>query len=95
MSQMSVPSHQHQEDECSRVLAHLNDYIDHDLSPELCQELEEHLANCENCRVVLDTLNQTLYFVNQLKTTQVSLPTEVEYRLFAVMHLERFLPSEK
>ena len=95
MSQMPDPSHQHQEDECSRVLTHLNDYIDHELSPELCQELEEHLANCENCRVVLDTLNQTLYFVNQLQTTPVSLPAEVEYRLFAVMHLERFLPSEK
>jgi len=93
MSHMSVPHHQ--EDECSRVLTHLNDYIDHELSSELCQELEEHLAHCENCRVVLDTLNQTLYFVNQLQTTQVALPAEVEYRLFAVMHLERFLPQKK
>ena len=95
MSAKPVPPHSHQQDDCSRVLTHLNDYIDQELSPELCQELEAHLAKCENCRVVLDTLNQTLYFVNQLRTTPPELPIEVEYRLFAVMKLEQFIPRKE
>ncbi len=87
--------HQHQHDnECQRVLSHLNDYIDGELSPQLCTELEAHLAVCENCRVVFDTLNKTLYLVHQLRETPPQLPETVEYRLFAVMKLEQFLPKK-
>ncbi len=87
------PQHQH-DNECQRVLSHLNDYIDGELSPQLCTELEAHLAVCENCRVVFDTLNKTLYLVHQLRETPPQLPETVEYRLFAVMKLEQFLPKK-
>lgn len=95
MSASPVPSHQHDENECNRVLTHLNDYIDHKLSPELCDELEAHLSECENCRVVFDTLNKTLYLVHQLREQPPQLPPAVEYRLFAVMKLEQFIPKKK
>jgi len=95
MSTSPVTSHKHGENECSRVLTHLNDYIDQKLSDELCAELEAHLAECENCRVVFDTLNKTLYLVHQLREEPPQLPEAVEYRLFAVMKLEQFLPGKK
>lgn len=95
MSVTPVHPHQHNEDDCSRVLTHLNDYIDHQLAPELCEELEAHLAQCENCRVVFDTLNKTLYLVHQLRETPPELPETVEYRLFAVMNLKQFSPEKK
>ena len=94
MSASPVHSHHHEENECSRVLTHLNDYIDQKLAPELCDELEAHLAECENCRVVFDTLNKTLYLVHQLRESPAELPEAVEYRLFAVMKLEQFLPKK-
>ena len=95
MSTHSPHSHQHDKSGCSVVLAHLDDYLDHTLAPELCAALEAHLAECENCRVVYDTLNRTLYLVHQLRETPPELPEAVEYRLFAVMNLERFLPKDK
>ncbi len=95
MSATPVHPHQHHEDDCSRVLTHLNDYIDHQLSPELCEELEAHLAQCDNCRVVFDTLNKTLYLVHQLRETPSELPETVAYRLFAVMNLQQFYPKKK
>jgi predicted anti-sigma-YlaC factor YlaD len=95
MSASPVRPHQHDENECGRVLTHLSDYIDHKLSPELCEELEAHLAECENCRVVFDTLNKTLYLVHQLRETPPKLPEAVEYRLFAVMKLEQFIPKKQ
>ncbi len=94
MSVKPVQPHRHT-DECSRVLDHLNDYIDDKLSPELCTELEAHLAECENCRVVYDTLNKTLYLVHQLREQPPQLPEAVEYRLFAVMKLEQFIPKKR
>jgi predicted anti-sigma-YlaC factor YlaD len=95
MSATPVHPHKHDENECGRVLTHLNDYIDHKLSPELCEELEAHLAQCENCRVVFDTLNKTLYLVHQLREQPAELPETVEYRLFAVMNLKQFFPKKK
>ena len=90
----SQPQHQHTSD-CQEVLSHLNDYIDGELSPELCAELEAHLAVCHNCRVVFDTLNKTLYLVHQLRENPPALPETVEYRLFAVMNLEQFVPQKR
>jgi len=95
MSVTPVHPHQHQADDCSRVLTHLNDYIDHQLAPELCEELEAHLAKCDNCRVVFDTLNKTLYLVNQLREDPADLPEDVEYRLFAVMKLDQFISGNE
>jgi predicted anti-sigma-YlaC factor YlaD len=95
MSDSPVRPHRHEKNECGRVLSHLNDYIDHKLSPELCEELEAHLAECENCRVVFDTLNKTLYLVHQLREKPPALPEAVEYRLFAVMKLDQFIPKKR
>ena len=93
MSKKSHHTHKHHHEACDLVLTHLNDYIDQALSPDLCDELEAHLAECKNCRVVFDTLNKTLYLVHQLKETPPELPEKVAYRLFAVMNLQEFVPD--
>jgi predicted anti-sigma-YlaC factor YlaD len=95
MSDSPVQPHRHDKDECGRVLTQLNDYIDHKLSADQCAELEAHLAECQNCRVVFDTLNKTLYLVHQLRENPPELPESVEYRLFAVMKLDQFIPKKK
>ena len=92
---MSSHSHHPPASSCQEVLTHLNDYIDGELSPELCEELEAHLAVCHNCRVVFDTLNKTLYLVHQLRENPPQLPETVEYRLFAVMNLQQFAPKKR
>lgn len=45
---------------CKRMLGDLSDYVDGELAPELCAQLEIHLAGCPNCRVVLDSLTKTI-----------------------------------
>jgi anti-sigma factor RsiW len=49
---------------CEELLGSLSAYIDGDLPPELCQELERHLAGCDNCRVVLNTTKRTIDLVH-------------------------------
>ena len=46
--------------DCKKMLSELSDYIDGELADELCQQLEEHLADCENCRIMLDSLTKTV-----------------------------------
>ena len=61
---------------------------------ELCVELESHLEHCENCQIVLDTLHKTVYLVEHLDDEPQELPGDVEYRLFATLDLETFLPGQ-
>jgi RNA polymerase sigma-70 factor (ECF subfamily) len=46
--------------ECNKHIQSIADYIDGELGPELCSEIEEHLKGCKNCRLMVDTLRQTV-----------------------------------
>lgn len=83
-----MSEHNHQK--CGDLLGSLSAYIDGDLSPELCQELEKHLADCDNCRVVLNTTKRTIDLVHS-PVERSSLPEEVRERLFKRLNLDDYL----
>ncbi|HWQ14871.1 MAG TPA: anti-sigma factor [Roseiflexaceae bacterium] len=76
-----MTGHAHSLEECRRLLAQLNDYVDGDLAQDLCQALEAHLDGCANCRVVLDSLTKTVALYHGLREAPVELPPGVEERL--------------
>jgi anti-sigma factor (TIGR02949 family) len=82
-------SHEHNFS-CKQLLGNLSDYIDGDLSDELCAELQRHMAGCENCRVVFDTLTKTVYLY-QTSAQETEVPVDVRERLFQTLHLDDFL----
>jgi predicted anti-sigma-YlaC factor YlaD len=45
---------------CQELLSALNEYLDGEARSALCQALQEHLANCSSCRVVIDNIRQTI-----------------------------------
>jgi anti-sigma factor RsiW len=45
---------------CTDLLSHLSDYFDDHLTAELREEISEHTAGCQHCRVVLNTTHQTI-----------------------------------
>ncbi len=45
---------------CSEYIGNLNDYLDGELTPDLCDEIEAHIGECNNCRIMVDTLKQTV-----------------------------------
>ncbi len=74
---------------CGNLLGNLSDFIDGDLAPEICAQIEEHLKGCENCRVVVNTIKKTVEIYEDC-TSQATLPTEVKERLFAKLDLNDF-----
>ena len=44
------------EHSCRDLLAELSAYIDGELEPDLCTEIEAHMAGCRDCRSVITTL---------------------------------------
>ncbi len=78
--------HKHTEN-CREPLGALSDYVDGELGDTLCAELERHLAQCENCRVVVDTLRKTVYLYHVTARPE-PVPDEIKQRLFKKLDLE-------
>jgi anti-sigma factor (TIGR02949 family) len=76
---------------CKSLLGTLSDYVDGELSEELCNEIEKHIAECEDCRIVVDTTRKTIDFVHASNNPQPDLPDEVRDRLFKRLNLAAFL----
>jgi len=65
---------------CDALLEYLSEYIDNNLDEELTALAQEHLATCPNCRVVLDTTQQTILLYRQ--HGKRTIPAERRQRLF-------------
>lgn len=76
---------------CRELLQDLNDYIDGELDVQLCQEIERHMAGCENCRIVVDTLRKTVLLYRSLPSEPM--PADVELRLYKCLKLEPFIAA--
>lgn len=80
--------------DCRAMLSDLNAYLDGDLPEDLCAELETHMRDCENCRIVFDTMNKTIYLY-QTSGREVNVPEGARERLFGALKLDNFTSSEK
>jgi hypothetical protein len=82
------------DEHCRHLLDSLSDYVDAAASEEICAEIERHLADCEDCRVVVDTLRKTvtLYHANR---TSPEIPTDVRERLYKCLDLDEFLSGHQ
>jgi anti-sigma factor RsiW len=75
--------------ECQHLLGQLSDYVDGELEQTMCEEIEHHLADCQNCRVVVDTLSKTVALYQT--QGQDPLPGDVQERLYKVLNLESLI----
>ncbi|RMF05794.1 MAG: zf-HC2 domain-containing protein [Chloroflexi bacterium] len=66
--------------ECAELLQYLSEYIDNNLDEELTAEAQAHLATCANCKVVLDTTQQTIFLYKQQEPRKI--PARRRRRLF-------------
>jgi predicted anti-sigma-YlaC factor YlaD len=68
---------------CQELLHALNDYLDGESQSALCQLLQQHLADCNPCRVVIDNLRQTIALYRT--TEAIALPAGVHEKIRSVM----------
>lgn len=45
---------------CEELLERLNEYVDGGVGPGICKDFEQHLAGCNPCQVVVDTIRGTI-----------------------------------
>lgn len=78
---------------CRYLVEELSDYVDGALSADICTEIERHLAGCENCRIVVDTLRKTVYLVHATAESE-PVPADVRERLYKCLNLREFLSKD-
>jgi anti-sigma factor RsiW len=71
---------------CRDMLGSLSDYIDGELEERLCAEIEAHMKDCPDCRVMVDTLRKTVVLYRT--HGRAEMPADVRSRLHAVVNLE-------
>jgi len=64
---------------CPDYVKDLNDFLDGTLDSSVCAEMEKHIGECTNCRIMIDTLRQTVKLCKEGK--QVPLPPALEAKL--------------
>lgn len=75
---------------CNELLAALSAYVDGALEPDLCEELQRHLADCNPCQVVVDNIRQTITLYR--RGQPMELPLACRERLHAALR-ERWRQS--
>ena len=77
---------------CRHLLASLSEFVDGTLEQELCAEIERHLANCEDCQIVVDSLEKTIYLYHRT-AQEFQVPDGVRARLFHRLNLDDFFEN--
>ena len=45
---------------CEELLKMLNEYVDGEVDPAVCEEFERHMKDCNPCQVVVDNIRKTI-----------------------------------
>lgn len=59
---------------CEDLLRMLNDYVDGDIDPAVCDDFEEHLADCNPCWLVVDSIRKTITLYKGEEVYEIPLP---------------------
>ncbi|GAB4412515.1 MAG: hypothetical protein Kow00123_26310 [Anaerolineales bacterium] len=70
---------------CQQLLHRICEYMDGELDTGTCAELEAHLAECSDCRSLLDSLRKTVSLYR--RCVPDDLPPDVRARLLAALNL--------
>ncbi len=83
-----MPEHHVSGKLCLDTLQDLSLYLDHEATAQLCEEIERHLAECADCRVVFDTLQRTISLYRA--HPEPEMPGSLRERLYRTFQLEAY-----
>ena len=80
---------------CREILDNLSAYIDAELDPSLCDEIERHMAGCNPCVAFLNTLKKTVVLYRCARDADnEAVPEQVRIDLHRFLR-ERLAPAEE
>jgi len=66
-------------EECRKYFERVSEYLDGELTPETCLEIEAHLEECPPCKACVESLKKTIALCRRVPCE--SMPDDVRERL--------------
>jgi predicted anti-sigma-YlaC factor YlaD len=92
MAEHSGHDHNRDKARCRALLGQLSLYVDGEAEEALCDEIERHMAECEDCRIVVDTLARTVKLYRD--HGHVRLPGDARRRLYTALDISDYLDED-
>jgi len=65
---------------CDEIFSLLSDYLNLELPPEACREVEAHLAGCDPCVEFAESLRKTVDLCRQYEPSEMPAPLTAQAR---------------
>lgn len=76
-------------EKCKEVFALLSDYLDLELPPDVCEQINNHLAGCPPCIEFAESLRATIELCRQYRPAELPGPIGKEARDQLLMAYQR------
>ncbi|MDH5636996.1 MAG: zf-HC2 domain-containing protein [Nitrospinota bacterium] len=70
---------------CTDILEKISDYLDKELDPSICKEIESHVKDCEPCIAFLNTMRKTVELFNDAGKKETEIPGPVSDKLMSFL----------
>lgn len=74
--------------ECRDIFEKLGEYIDRELDDSICDEIDEHMKDCEPCIAFINTLRKTVELFKTEGAEQTNIPNPVSENLMNFLKKE-------
>ena len=86
----SEPGHTHgMSMTCRDLFERLSEYVDGELSQEICEEIQRHMEGCEPCVTFAKTLKKTSELCRRLPSRPIPPEVAADLRGVLVTHLSK------
>jgi len=68
---------------CNEYIQDINDYLDGEIAPELCDEIDKHIGECKSCRLMVDSMKMTVKLCRE--GMPEDLPPELQNKLSSLL----------
>jgi predicted anti-sigma-YlaC factor YlaD len=82
-------------DDCKEVFALLSDYLNFELPPEACAEIENHLAGCSPCVDFVESLRHTVEMCRRYQPAEMPGPLTEKARADLHAAWQKMLAARK
>lgn len=74
---------------CRELFERLSEYVDGELSREICEEIQRHMEGCDPCVAFAKTLKKTADLCRRLPSQPIPPEVAADLRTFLATHLPR------
>jgi anti-sigma factor RsiW len=74
---------------CRELFERLSEYVDGELSQEICEEIRRHMEGCDPCVAFAKTLKTTAEMCRRLPPKPIPPEVAADLRTFLVSHLPK------